>query len=156
MKGRWLPTTLGAIAMILVVAAIVLPPTGTPRIIANQASAAGTLRTLQAAQIQFMNASAKPSYACHLLELKPFLTSGNESFALPSFYVDGKRSGYVFSFNSCHVDPKTSIAHYQMTAVPMFPGKSGQRAFCMDEDGTIWFDEKGDAAACLANRKPLD
>jgi hypothetical protein len=35
--------------------------------------------------------------------------------------------------------------HYRIAEVSVTPGKSGVRAFCMDETGSLWFDRDGSA-----------
>ena len=127
---------------------------GNSRMYANQASAVGTIGHLTQAEFKF--ADSHHGFSCQLEQLRPILKEGDWGEGPPDFYVDGIRSGYIFSITGCDKDVSIAATHYRITATPRFPGQSGQYAYCSDEARIIWFDESGDAAKCLANRKTVD
>jgi len=121
---------------------------------ANEAVTVGRLRTLNRFQDEYASKSSEKSFACHLLQFKT-LTSLNDLYAVDEFLTSGTRSGYRFEVTNCQPDSGGVARHYQITAVPLEPGKSGVRAFCSDESGTLWYDPEGSASNCLASRRLL-
>ncbi len=125
------------------------------RLLANEASAVSTLRTIITLQGQYSAAHAYSGFACELPLLRPL---GQQMFPDCSleFLITGVRSGYKFSMESCGPDANRARLHYQVTAVPVEKGATGARTFCADESGVIWYDFEEFATRCLTSRHPLE
>ena len=125
------------------------------RLLANEASAVGKLRTIITLQDRYSAAHAYSGFACDLPLLKPL---GEQMFPDKSFefLITGVRSGYKFSMVSCGPDAKGARIHYQVTAVPVEKGTTGVRTFCADESGVIWYDSEEFGTRCLTSRNPLE
>ena len=127
------------IAIILIIAAIAIPNLLSARMSANESSAVGSLRAINAAEIAYSTSyptmgftdlpslggaspctAAVSSAACLL----------DESLAQAPYI----KSGYVFS-----VTPSGGVPYpqYASTGYPQALGQSGQRAFCSDQSGVI-------------------
>ena len=60
--------------------------------------------------------------------------------------TSGVKSGYIFTIGNCtkvNLNGTDRITGYQVTAVPLTVGKTGNRGFCSDQFGTIKFDPAG-------------
>ena len=125
------------------------------RLLANEASAVGKLRTIITLQDQYMAGHAGNEFACELPLLKPIGQQKLPDYSL-EFLITGVQSGYRFSLASCGPDANRARVRYQVTAVPVEKGTTGVRAFCADEARVIWYDLEGSPASCLASRHPLE
>jgi hypothetical protein len=121
---------------------------------AREAAIVGTLRTLNRVQSEYASESSNQGFACDLLQFKS-MESLKDLYVSEEFLASGTRSGYRFEVMNCQPDSVGVTRHYQIRAVPLDPGKSGVRAFCSDESGTLWYDPKGSASNCLASRRLL-
>ena len=142
-----------ALCFVLFVAFISLPVLDGPKGHANEAASVSMLRTLNSLQNNYAAAHPTIGFACELARLKPAEPVKDPYFE--EFLVTGERSGYNFAITDCHADQNGVVTHYQITAVPRKPGKSGIRAFCTDESGLFWYDSAGSAANCLASGRQL-
>jgi hypothetical protein len=153
-KQDFWPVVIVAVVFIFLVLSIPVFDGPNSRRTAKEAVAVGTLRTLNRFQDEYAGKSSEKSFACHLLQFKT-LTSLKDLYAGDEFLTSGTRSGYRFEVTNCQPDSGGVAKHYQITAVPVEPGKSGVRAFCSDESGALWYDPKGSASNCLASRRLL-
>ena len=139
-KGFSLIELLIVVAIILIIAAIAIPNLLRSRMAANEASAVGSLRTLNTAEITYNTTYPSVGFACSLNSLAPPSsgTSATSSAAglIDSTLASGNKSGYSFSVGNCNGTPKNS---YQYTAAPLSPGTTGQRYFCTDTSGVIQY-----------------
>jgi hypothetical protein len=103
-----------------------------------------------------MAAHAGNGFACKLLLLKPTKQRTDIDYDPLSFLTTGIHSGYRFSLSNCGSDPNRPAIHYQLVAVPVEHGRTGFRAFCADESGSIWYDKAGSSTNCLTSRLPLE
>jgi type IV pilus assembly protein PilA len=122
---------------------------------ASESSAAGSLRTLNTAEISYAASFPERGFTCQLSELGGF-SLGREPQPEHALLIDdtlasGKKSGYVFSIRGCDARPGSK---YQATAVPSDP-ESGMKAFCSDESGVLHYAVNGKAATCLRAGVPL-
>jgi type IV pilus assembly protein PilA len=154
-KGFSLIELLIVVAIILIIAAIAIPNLLRSRIAANEASAVGSVRTLNTAEVTYNTTYSTVGYACSLGVLAP-ATSGSATSAaaglIDSNLASGTKSGYSFAITNCSGTPSTS---YQSTADPVTPGTTGQRSFCSDTSGVIKQDAGGSSATCLSGNVPI-
>lgn len=128
------------VAIILIIAAIAIPNLLRSRIAANEASAVGSLRTVNTAEIVYNTTYPSVGFACSLSSLAPpsGSTSPTSSAAglIDSTLATGTKSGYSFTMGNCNGTPKSS---YQVTATPVSPGVTGQRYFCSDTSAVLQY-----------------
>lgn len=138
-KGFSLIELLIVVAIILIIAAIAIPNLLRSRMAANEASAVGSLRTLNTAEITYSTTYPNVGFACSLSSLAPPGAASATSSAaglVDSTLAGGTKSGYTFTVSNCSGTPKSS---YQYTAAPVNPGTTGQRYFCTDTSAVIQY-----------------
>lgn len=123
---------------------------------ANEVVSVSKLRPINTLQSDCASAHPTKGFACELPPLKSLSARKDTDYDSEHFLVSGVQYGYKFAVASCQADPAQRMIHYQLTAVPVDPGKSGFRAFCTDDSGVIWSDEDGSASNCLASRRAFD
>jgi type IV pilus assembly protein PilA len=166
-KGFSLIELLIVVAIILIIAAIAIPNLLRSRMAANEASAVGSLRTINTADVtynstygvgyspdmQSMGGATGVAATCAGAELLDPTLSGPPN---PS-----QKSGYTFTYIAGTVKATVPTGStcapgwadgYVITAVPISVGTTGQRSFCSDGSGVIRFDPSG---AAPANTPPL-
>lgn len=142
------------VAMIpfLIIAAIAIPNLLRSRIAANEASAVGSVRTLNVAQITYAAAYPNVGFTCTLTDLGS-QTSGSPSSKganlIDGVLAGGKKSGYTFTLSNCEGRPGHSSVTFVVVATPITAGQTGIRAFCSDQTGVIRYDKGGDGERCL-------
>lgn len=125
----------------------------------NENSARSRLLVIHTLQSRFASAHPNLGYSCSLSQLSPSeAVDGWESQAdltvLRTLLNTGVNQGYRFEIRSCRPDERGIVSHYEVTAVPMAPGGTGVRAFCINEMGSVWSDPKGSVEECLASHRP--
>ena len=71
-----------------------------------------------------------------------------------AFLLADSWAGYKFALSQCETGTSGVVIRYTATAVPVSPGKTGVRAFRVNQSGEIWFDLSGSPENCLAERRP--
>jgi hypothetical protein len=146
-----------AIIPFLIVAAIAIPNLLRSRIAANEASAVGSLRTLNTAEITYNTIYPSVGFACSLGALGPPSGSASPTSTaaglIDSRLASGTKSGYTFTVGSCSTKKGITI-DYQWVAIPQTPGTTGQRYFCTDDSGVIKFSATS-ASDCLRDGMPI-
>jgi prepilin-type N-terminal cleavage/methylation domain-containing protein len=142
-KGFSLIELLIVVAIILIIAAIAIPNLLRSKIAANQASAVGSLRTLNTSCIAFSTSYGQ--FPTKLLDLGPIASGGTASSTsadlIDSVLAAGQKSGYTFVY--------TSAAPYQaytITATPITAATTGQNMYFTDQSGVIRVDVSGSGA----------
>ncbi len=153
-SGTWL--ILLVVAFVILCAIVAIPNFDDSAARRNEASAVGTLRQFTDLQRNFGAAFPSKGYACDLRSLHP-VGSLQDGYDRWSFLTEDahRYAGYFFSLKEC-TSRGAPNGHYFVVAVPAEPGKSGDRAFCSDESGVIYYDKTGSADACLARKNPLN
>ena len=158
-KGFSLIELLIVVAIILIIAAIAIPNLLRSRMAANEASAVGSIRTMNTAAITY-NSTYGNGYPPSLLAVGT--TTGSAASCTNAQLIDtvltaGTKSGYNFALlpgtvaltsasSSCSGGYGYSDG-YVVTATPITTGTTGQRAFCSDNSGVIRFNTAGTPSA---------
>ena len=152
-KGYSLIELLIVVAIILIIAAIAIPNLLRSRMAANEASAVGSVRTINTAAISY-NSSYGNGFPSTLAEIGTTSTNAvsctNAEF-LDSVLTAGQKSGYNFAMvagASAVANPPTGCTAgysdgYVVTAKPVTVGTTGQRSFCSDASGVIRYNAAG-------------
>jgi hypothetical protein len=121
---------------------------------ANESVAAVKLRKINELQTKYSADHPGKGFSCALQPLW-FAEPESKDYDPLAFLKSGNTSGYKFALSSCNTDDKGRIVHYQATAVPVWLGATGYRAFCTDDSGHLWYDQRGSVANCLVSRRPI-
>lgn len=149
--GFTLMELLIVMAVILILMLVAIPSMLNMTIQAHETSALGSLRAIQAAEVQYNTNFPANGYACSITALGGSASSGPPSpqaaQMLQASVASGQKDGYVFNITNC---TKTTGANnqdlytsYEVTATPQTVGKTGHRGFCMDMSGEIKADPAG-------------
>ena len=143
-RGFSLIELLIVIAIILIIAAIAIPNLLRSRIAADEASAVGSLRTLNTAEITYNTTYPNVGFACSLSVMGPpaSSTAASSSAAglIDSNLSGGVKSGYSFVFLTSTCVPANGVnTTYDIGARPVSPGVTGGRYFCSDVSGVIQY-----------------
>ena len=122
---------------------------------AREAVAVGNLHRIATLQNEYAVAHPTKGFACELPLLKLTPVTRND-YDADAFLLSSDHAGYRISLIGCGPDPAGMVRRYQITAVPLEPGRSGVRAFCADQAGVLWYDPSGSAANCLATRRTIN
>jgi type IV pilus assembly protein PilA len=162
-KGFSLIELLIVVAIILIIAAIAIPNLLRSRMAANEASAVGSIRTMNTGAITY-NATYGNGFPGSLAQMGTTgaapVSCTNAQF-IDSVLTSGTKSGYTFilthgltqltaSQSSCAAGYGYSDG-YVVTATPITIGTTGQRGFCSDASGVIRFNATGTATTAPPN-----
>ena len=157
-KGFSLIELLIVVAIILIIAAIAIPNLLRSRMAANEASAVGSLRTINTAEVTYATSYPTEGFAATLANLggAAGATGCGPATVVAACLIDevlsvtAAKSGYTFTAPGTGAIPRVG---YSATAVPTIVGSSGQRAFFTDHSGVIRYDTTG--AGALAGSPAL-
>jgi protein TonB len=114
----------------------------------NEQMAQWSMRSIDSAEKSYL--AAQGSYACTFSALTSKGTStSRRAYLYDTQLASGKKNGYNFAISAC------DASHYQLTAEPAVP-KTGQRAFCSDESGTVRASADGKGATCLSSGEVVE
>ena len=156
-KGFSLIELLIVVAIILIIAAIAIPNLLRSRMAANEASAVGSLRTINTSEVTYSSTYPDQGFSPDLTSLGGAAaacagaggaTSGTACL-LDQVLSAGTKSGYTFVAAGTGAIPRVA---YTATAAPVNPGQSGQRFFFTDQSGVIRYDP---ATAATVASNPL-
>jgi type IV pilus assembly protein PilA len=152
------------IPFILIVAAIAIPNLLRARIAANEATAVGSLRTINTAVLTYATEyeNGFPS-SLKAAGLEPGeRATCNHAFLLDIALTSGRRYGYVFTYTPRYpgdatapvISPKAAAngctsggaSGYTVAADPIRRGTTGQRSFFTDQSGIIRVSNDGEPA----------
>jgi prepilin-type N-terminal cleavage/methylation domain-containing protein len=135
-KGFSLIELLIVVAIILIIAAIAIPNLLRSRMAANEASAVGSLRTINTACVTYSSTYPSVGYPGTLVALGPGGANGTSANAdlVDSVLAAGTKSGYAFTFTAGAGTPSNG---YSVNANAVAQGTSGTRGFFTDQSGVI-------------------
>jgi type IV pilus assembly protein PilA len=155
-KGFSLIELLIVVAIILIIAAIAIPNLLRSRMAANEASAVGSLRTINTAEVTYSTTYPSIGFAA-LVSLggaagtcatTTGATSTTACLIDNVLSTTAVKSGYTFTAAAGATVPAVT---YSSLAVPSALGQSGQRAFCSDQSGVIRYNAGGTACTNADN-----
>jgi prepilin-type N-terminal cleavage/methylation domain-containing protein len=159
-KGFSLIELLIVVAIILIIAAIAIPNLLRSRIAANEASAVGSIRTVNTAEVTYASTYPSLGFAPDLKTLGPGATAGNTTASSANaVLLDGvlgcstgtsavgcTKSGYSF-FVTGSAAVNGVVNTYASTANPITVDQTGKRFFYSDASGVIRYNATATAAS---------
>lgn len=115
-------------ALALLVWSISIPNLLRSRIAANEASAVGSLRTLNTALVSYSSDHPGEGFPHHLADLQPYIDP---------VLASGQKSGYTFRYRPATPDFDGVVRRYRVEAQPIAASQTGQRRFSANETGVI-------------------
>ncbi len=122
-RGFTLVELMIVLAIIAIIAAFAIPNLMKSRMSANETGAIGALRTLMTAQATYMNRSGR--YGS--------LTELNGENLVDDSLVGGEKSGYYYG----EITTGSNYA-YTFGAIPADDGRSGEKEFIVNQQGTVY------------------
>jgi len=136
------------VAIILIIAAIAIPNLMRSKMAANESSAVGSLRTINTAMVTYSDNFPTVGVAGTLTSLGGTAAacsaatgaSSTQGCLIDNTLAGGTKSGYVFAAAG-----GTPEVTYTSLATPQSQGVTGQRAFCSNQSGVIYWNASGTA-----------
>ena len=143
-KGFSLIELLIVVAIILIIAAIAIPNLLRSRMAANEASAVGSMRTINTACVTY-STTYGVGFPTTLTALGTFGAGPSSTNAqlIDDVLAAGSKSGYTFSYAPTTVGSITST--YTLNGSPLTYNQTGQRYFFTDQSGVIRFNVSASA-----------
>jgi type IV pilus assembly protein PilA len=139
-KGFSLIELLIVVAIILIIAAIAIPNLLRAKIAANEASAVGSMRTMNTASVAY--STTYGNYPPSIASLGPASTpSSTTADLIDSVLAGGSKSGYSFAWSA-----GTNNTSYNIVSTPISTS-TGFRSFYTDQSGVIRAATSGTASA---------
>jgi type IV pilus assembly protein PilA len=146
-KGFSLIELLIVVAIILIIAAIAIPNLLRSRMAANEASAVGSIRTINTSAVTYSTTYPNDGFPATLAALGgtagTCTASSTTSCLIDAVLAAGTKSGYTFAWTS---DGNTPSVGYSITGTPVTVGTTGQRMFFSDMSGVIRYSASGTGA----------
>ena len=150
-KGFSLIELLIVVAIILIIAAIAIPNLLRSRMAANEASAVGSLRTLNTACVTY-SSTYGVGFPAALTNLKPAAAATSTAADLiDAVLAGGAKSGYNFTYTAGAAVGGV-VPTYTLLADPQTQDQTGVRHFFTDQSGVI---RQAIGAAASATSTPI-
>jgi prepilin-type N-terminal cleavage/methylation domain-containing protein len=170
-KGFSLIELLIVVAIILIIAAIAIPNLLRSKMAANQASAVGSIRTLNTAAVSYNSTYGNgfPKQMSWIGNDGTTVISCTNAELVDTVLTSGLKSGYSFALTPGAVAVSSSSSSctgnlgfsdgYMVTAIPQSLGTTGQTSYCSDASGVIRQNPTGakntGTVNCLTTDNPL-
>ena len=157
-KGFSLIELLIVVAIILIIAAIAIPNLLRSRMAANEASAVGSMRSINTAEVTYASTYPDSGYAVALGNLggtvtqctPPALAAVANACLIDPVLSLGVKSGYTFT--AAGATPVNGINNtFASTGLPSTPGQTGNRGFGSDQSGVIYYTLTGVAPTATSS-----
>ena len=151
-RGFSLIELLIVVAIILIIAAIAVPNLLRSRMAANEASAAGTLRTIGTANVTYFSTYGT-GFAAALTNLGPITGTTAASSAtadLLDSLLGGAASFTKSGYNFTYAASTAPAAQFQAVGNPQARGSSGAANFCTNEKLVVFKDAAAAANATVS------
>ena len=147
-KGFSLIELLIVVAIILIIAAIAIPNLLRSRMAANEASAVGSIRTINTSCVTFSvtYGIGFPTSLPNLVGNPPGTATSASADLIDSVLGAGLKSGYAFTLTGGAVVNGVNPT-YTVTADPQVAGQTGTRHFFSDQSGVIRFNLSAQATS---------
>jgi type IV pilus assembly protein PilA len=154
-KPVTLAELLVVVALVVLLAAIILPNVMRSEISANEASAVGSIASINRAEVSYQTANPSLGFASSLETLGPNGT--NDSCQAPTashacLIEDAlaragsqaqARNGYWFRVSAAGHDARGSVSAYVVGTAAAVYNQTGRRDFCSGEDGVVRYRDPG-------------
>jgi len=130
-RGFTLIELMIVVAIIAIILAIAIPSLMNARKAGNEASAVNSIRTITTCNEQ---------YRTRFLAYAPALSDLSGTGYVDGVLASGTKAGYSFAYSA-------GTSTYEVTAIPLDPGASGDRGFYVDTTGVIRFESAGAATS---------
>ncbi len=148
-KGFSLIELLIVVAIILIIAAIAIPNLLRSRMAANEASAVGSIRTINTSEVTYASTYPNIGFSANLTNLGGTLAvpTSTQAGLLDPVLAGGTKSGYTFTYATAGGAGTASNPYvgYTVVGLPVSTGQSGQRGFFSDQSGVIRYTLDGTA-----------
>jgi prepilin-type N-terminal cleavage/methylation domain-containing protein len=150
-KGFSLIELLIVVAIILIIAAIAIPNLLRSRIAANEASAVGSMRTINTSEVTYASTYPDQGFATSLSILgngggSSTTASSTNALLLDSVLSAGTKSGYVFTLTTPAWAAGSPVTTFTTLSYPVTMDQTGKRSFYSDASGVIRYDASGNSA----------
>ena len=158
-KGFSLIELLIVVAIILIIAAIAIPNLLRSRMAANEASAVGSMRTINTSEVTYAS-TYNTGFSATLGALtsgavSPCVATAAQACLIDATLAAGSKSGYTFTYTAAApvgAGAAAQIVSYTLTGDPITRNTTGQSGFFTDESGVI---RKNPTAAATVANNPL-
>ena len=141
-KGFSLIELLIVVAIILIIAAIAIPNLMRARMSANEASAVGSVRSINTAEVSYNASYSNIGFSSALANLGGSAGAACTPSTATGCFIDGSlssgtKSGYIFAVNLGSAGAGTPQNSYAVDASPVILNQTGGRFFCSFEDAVV-------------------
>jgi len=153
-KGFSLIELLLVVAVILIVSAIAVPNFMRSRMRANEANAVAGMRVIHTSAVTYATTYPDVGFPAQLINMggvNPCAATSTSSCLIDNVLALGVKDGYSYVWTGDGLTPSVGFA---LTATPQVIGSSGQRMFCTDQAGTVYYDPTG--SGCTNASQPID
>ncbi|MBV9183000.1 MAG: type II secretion system protein [Acidobacteria bacterium] len=162
-NGFTLAELLVIVALVAVLAAIILPNVLRSQISANEASAVGSIASINRAEVSYQTANPTIGFASSLESLGPIGKDSEchvpspahacliEAALAQAGAARQARSGYWFRVSPGERNAQGAVSAYVAGAAAAEYKQTGVRDFCSEEDGVIRFRDPGGSSRPAAN-----